>query len=144
MAKKKNGISIAGPYTRRGFLMAGAALMAASALPRPAWAGSKAGESGWAEENCKKPYAYDGSTYPYPIPWLDKNGSHNQPAGPDNEPSSIYHFKGKIARCSGFKGMGTDNNGNRLAFGSPTTDNSFMLGQYFTGRAEQKGAFAHL
>ena len=24
----------------------------------------------------------NGGTEPYPIPWLDKNGSHNQPAGP--------------------------------------------------------------
>jgi hypothetical protein len=31
----------------------------------------------------------NGSTDPYPIPWLDKNGSHNQPAGPNLEPSHI-------------------------------------------------------
>jgi DMSO/TMAO reductase YedYZ molybdopterin-dependent catalytic subunit len=35
----------------------------------------------------------DGPPGPYPIPWLDKNGSHNQPARPDLEPSHIYHFK---------------------------------------------------
>src|ERR1700722_3776624 len=33
-------------------------------------------------------------TDPYPIPWLDKNGSHNQPAALNLEPSHIYHFKG--------------------------------------------------
>ena len=36
----------------------------------------------------------NGGADPYPIPWLDKNGSHNQPAGPNLEPSHIYHFKG--------------------------------------------------
>jgi hypothetical protein len=25
----------------------------------------------------------NGGPAPYPIPWLDKNGSHNQPAGPN-------------------------------------------------------------
>ena len=31
----------------------------------------------------------DGPSGPYPIPWLDMNGSHNQPAGPHLEPSHI-------------------------------------------------------
>ena len=48
----------------------------------------------------------NGGSDPYPIPWLDKNGSHNQPAGPGLEPSHIYHFKGRVARCSTFTGMG--------------------------------------
>ena len=87
---------------------------------------------------------YNGSTDPYPIPWLDKNGSHNQPAGPQLEPSHIYHFKGRIARCAGFVGMGTDNKGNRIAFGTPTTDYGFMQGEYFAGRAPQTGAFTHI
>ena len=39
----------------------------------------------------------NGGTDPYPIPSLDKNGSHNQPAGPNLEPSHIYHFKGRVA-----------------------------------------------
>jgi hypothetical protein len=86
---------------------------------------------------------YNGSTEPYPIPWLDKNGSHNQPAGPQLEPSHIYHFKGRIARCADFAGMGTDNKGNRIAFGTPTTDYGFMQGEYFAGRAAQTGAFTH-
>src|SRR5260370_27463258 len=43
----------------------------------------------------------NGGWCPYPIPWLDKNGNHNQPAGPNVELSNIYHFKGKLARCSG-------------------------------------------
>ena len=47
-----------------------------------------------------KPTTYNGGTEPYPIPWLDKNGSHNQPAGPQLEPSHIYHFKGQVARCA--------------------------------------------
>ncbi len=123
--------------SRRHFLITGAALAATSAL-----------SLGRANSEDKlsgvEPFVYDGSTDPYPIPWLDKNGSHNQPAGLDKEPSHIYHFKGKIARCAGFSGMGTDNQGNRLAFGSPTTDNSFMQGEYFSGRTAHKGTFAHL
>src|SRR5262249_3033231 len=57
----------------------------------------------------------NGGTDPFPIPWLDKNGSHNQPAGPNLEPSHIYHFKGRVARCSTFTGIGTDNQGNQIA-----------------------------
>src|SRR5208283_1249443 len=57
----------------------------------------------------------NGGGCPYPIPWLDKNGNHNQAAVPNVELSSIYHFKGRLARCNGFHGMGTDNQGNRLA-----------------------------
>lgn len=34
----------------------------------------------------------NGGANPYLIPWLDKNGSHNQRAGPNLEPSHIYHF----------------------------------------------------
>jgi hypothetical protein len=87
---------------------------------------------------------YNGGTEPYPIPWLDKNGSHNQPAGPRLEPSHIYHFKGRVARCADFVGMGTDNRGNRIAFGTPTTDYGFMQGEYFAGRTSHSGAFTHI
>jgi hypothetical protein len=86
----------------------------------------------------------NGGTDPYPIPWLDKNGSHNQPAGPNFEPSHIYHFKGRVARCSTFSGMGTDNHGNRIAFGSPTTDYGAMQGEYWAGRAVQRATFTHI
>jgi len=86
----------------------------------------------------------NGGTDPYPIPWLDKNGSHNQPAGPNLEPSHIYHFKGRVARCSTFTGMGTDNKGNRIAFGSPTTDYGVMQGEYWAARSAQQGAFTHI
>ena len=85
-----------------------------------------------------------GGTDPYPIPWIDKNGSHNQPAGPNLEPSHIYHFKGLVARCSTLTGMGTDNNGNRIAFGSPTTDFGLMKGEYWAARTAQHGVFAHI
>ena len=85
----------------------------------------------------------NGGPCPYPIPWLDKNGNHNQAAGPNVELSSIYHFKGQLARCSGFHGMGADNAGNRLAWGTPTTDYSFMAGQYWAARAEHDAIFAH-
>ena len=87
---------------------------------------------------------YNGGADPYPIPWLDKNGSHNQPAGPRLEPSHIFHFKGRVARNSGFVGMGTDNEGNRIPFGSPTTDYGYMQGEYFAARAPQTGTFTHI
>ena len=86
----------------------------------------------------------NGGADPYPNPWLDKNGSHNQPAGPNLEPSHIYHFKGRVARCSTFSGMGTDNQGNRIAFGSPTTDYGVMQGEYWAARAAQQGIFTHI
>ena len=86
----------------------------------------------------------NGGVDPYPIPWLDKNGSHNQPAGPNLEPSHIYHFKGLVARCSTFTGMGTDSHGNRIGFGSPTTDYGLMQGEYWAARTPQHGAFTHI
>jgi len=86
----------------------------------------------------------NGGADPYPIPWLDKNGSHNQPAGPNLEPSHIYHFKGQVARCSTFTGIGTDNQGNRIAFGSPTTDYGVMQGEYWAARTAQQGTFTHI
>lgn len=86
----------------------------------------------------------DGGSEPYPIPWLDKNGSHNQSPGPGMEPASIYHFKGHIARTNNFTGMGTDKKGNRLAFGAPSTDFSFMAGEYYAARQPQQGIFSHI
>jgi len=85
----------------------------------------------------------NGGSCPYPIPWLDKNGNHNQAVMPNVELSSIYHFKGKLARCNGFHGMGTDNKGNRLAWGTPTTDYSYMAGEYWAARQSHQGVFAH-
>jgi hypothetical protein len=78
------------------------------------------------------------------LPWLDKNGSHNQPAGPNLEPSHIYHFKGQVARSSTFTGMGTDNKVNRIAFGTPTTDYGVMRGEYWAARATQHGILTHI
>ena len=92
----------------------------------------------------QEPMTANGGADPYPIPWLDKNGSHNQPAGPNLEPSHIYHFKGRVARCSTFTGMGTDNQGNRIAFGSPTTDYGVMQAEYWAARAAQHGTFTHI
>ena len=92
----------------------------------------------------QQPMTANGGTDPYPIPSLDKNGSHNQPAGPNLEPSHIYHFKGRVARSSTFTGMGTDNQGNRIAFGSPTTDYGVMQGEYWAARAAQQGALTHI
>jgi hypothetical protein len=81
----------------------------------------------------------NGGTEPYPIPWLDKNGSHNQPAGPNLEPSHIYHFKGLVARASTFSGMGADNMANRIVFGTPTTDFGLMQGEYWAARTTHLG-----
>ncbi|MGA8072249.1 MAG: hypothetical protein WB995_02165 [Candidatus Acidiferrales bacterium] len=100
--------------------------------------------SAYHSSNIQQPMTANGGTDPYPIPSLDKNGSHNQPAGPNLEPSHIYHFKGRIARCSTFTGMGTDNQGNRIAFGSPTTDYGVMQGEYWAARAPQQGTFTHI
>lgn len=85
----------------------------------------------------------NGGPCPYPIPWLDKNGNHNQSPMPNVELSNIYHFKGKLARCNGFHGMGTDNKGNRLAWGTATTDYSYMAGEYWAGRQPHEAVFAH-
>ncbi len=87
--------------------------------------------------------ARNGGTAPFPIPWLDKNGSFNQPPGIGNDPSSIFHFKGRIARANGFTGMGTDNQGRRIPFGTITTDYSFMQGEYWAARLARQGTFAH-
>ena len=87
--------------------------------------------------------ASNGGSCPYPIPWLDKNGNHNQSPMPNVELSNIYHFTGKLARCNGFHGMGTDNRGNRLAWGTPTTDYSYMAGEYWAGRQARQAIFAH-
>jgi hypothetical protein len=85
----------------------------------------------------------NGGRCPYPIPWLDKNGNHNQSPMPNVELSNIYHFKGKLARGNGFHGIGTDNKGNRLAWGTATTDYSYMAGEYWAGRQPHEAVFAH-
>jgi hypothetical protein len=85
----------------------------------------------------------NGGPCPYPIPWLDKNGNHNQSPAPNVELSNIFHFQGKLARCNGFHGMGTDNKGNRLAWGTPTTDFSYMAGEYWAARKAHQAVFAH-
>jgi len=124
--------SIACRCSRKTFFGSTAAALLPLALPAGALAASE------------EPATANGGTDPYPIPWLDKNGSHNQPAGPHAEPSHIYHFKGLVARCSTFAGMGTDNHGNRIAFGSPTTDYGVMRGEYRAARTTQRGTFSHI
>jgi hypothetical protein len=85
----------------------------------------------------------NGGPCPFPIPWLDKNGNHNQSPMANVELSNIFHFSGKLARCNGFHGMGTDNHGNRYAWGNPTTDFSYMAGEYWAARQPHQGIFAH-
>lgn len=112
------------------FMIAGASLLFSRKSP-----GAESGE--WSAPS-------NGSAEPYPIPWLDKNGSHNQSPGPGMEPSSIFHFKGHVARCNAFTGTGTDNQKNRVSFGAPSTDFSFMEGEYFAARQAQSGIFSHI
>ena len=118
-------------------LAAGLALVAAL-LP---WA---AGLAPGQPETRPVLFDYDGSKDPFPIPWLDANGSHNQMPGDKKEPSHIYHFKGLVARCNGFAGQGTDGAGNPVAFGTKTTDFGIMVGEYYAGRTVHEGAFVHL
>jgi len=127
--------------TGRRNLLRGAALAAAS-MGAPSLAGCATAATAQRGGVIQPPVG--GSDEPYPIPWLDKNGSHNQ-AGPGLEPSSIYHFKGRIARAAEFVGSGGDSAGNRLAFGTRTTDNSFMQGECWTSqRLTRRGAWTHL
>jgi len=127
-------------YTRRHFLSTSLSIASAGAVSllfsNDVTADSKLPDS--------QLHTYNGGTDPYPIPWLDKNGNHNQPAGPQLEPSHIYHFKGQVARCAGFVGMGTDNKGERIAFGTPTTDYGYMQGEYFAGRTPHMGTLTHI
>jgi hypothetical protein len=120
-------------YSRRDILKSSALSILPLAIPSASFASDD-----------QEPRTANGGTDPYPIPWLDKNGSHNQPAGPNLEPSHIYHFKGRVSRCSTFTGVGTDNQGNRIAFGSPTTDYGAMHGEYWAARAAQQGTFTHI
>lgn len=125
-------IPLSHQQTRRDALKSAGAAVVALAAPRE------------MRRSTTAPLAPNGGTDPFPIPWLDKNGSHNQPGAPNLEPSHIYHFKGRVARCSTFTGMGTDNHGNRIAFGSPTTDYGVMQGEYWAARTEQHGTFTHI
>lgn len=126
------------PYTRREIIKAGALAVIPLAVPSAMYALEDESPQGGGTMTA------NGGTDPYPIPWLDKNGSHNQPAGTNLEPAHIYHFKGRVARSSTFTGMGTDNKGNRFAFGSPTTDYGVMQGEYWASRTTQQGTFTHI
>jgi len=125
---------------RRMCLEIGAMAAMASLLPAPMLSGENSA--------CAPPIPdgkpANGGPCPYPIPWLDKNGNHNQMPKPNVELNHIFHFKGKLARCAGFTGMGTDNHGNRLAWGTGTTDFSYMAGEYWAARKPQQGVYAHI
>jgi hypothetical protein len=127
---------------RRHLMSVGMASVVAGLIPRPLLQAQSAPQS------CAPPIPPEhslanGGPCPYPIPWLDKNGNHNQSPMANVELSNIYHFKGKLARCNGFHGMGTDNQGNRLAWGTPTTDYSYMAGEYWAARQPHQAVFAH-
>lgn len=98
-----------------------------------------------ARDATRPPSEIDGTSDPFPIPWLDRNGSHNQVPAPNQEPAHIFHFRGAIARCNDFEGMGTDARGKRLRFGGPTTDIGLMRGSYVaTDGTVRNGTFLHL
>ena len=80
----------------------------------------------------------------YPIPWLYKNGSYNQSPGPGMEPSSVYHFKGKITRCNDFTGIGTDNKGNRISFGAPRGISHLCVGFLVKQRSKRPNRNSYL
>ena len=120
-------------HTRRDILKSGTLALIPFALPSATVASPE-----------QKLMTANGGTEPYPIPWLDKFGSHNQAAGLNNEPSHIFHFKGRVVRCNAFTGMGTDNRGNRIAFGAPSTDYGIMQGEYWAARSTQHGTFVHI
>ncbi len=127
---------------RRHLLKLGLVSAAAASLPNLALHAQSSPES------CAPPIPQDhmpsnGGSCPYPIPWLDKNGNHNQSPMANVELSNIFHFSGKLARCAGFHGMGTDNQGNRLAWGNPTTDYSYMAGEYWAARKAHQAIFSH-
>jgi len=126
-------------YTRRGFV--GTTLGVAAAGAASLLLSDEAAADSKPQTERR---TYNGSTDPYPLPWLDKFGDHHQPAGANLDPSDIFHFKGRIVRCANFAGMGTDNKGNRIAFGAPSTDYGIMQGEYFAARAPQTGAFVHI
>lgn len=139
--------------TRRDFLRAGlgaAATLGLGTMPGcapPLSSGVHSGDMLPINEPIARLDAIDvtnGGSDPFPIPWLDRNGSHNQSPGPEMEPSNIFHFRGKVARSNDFTGMGTDQDGRRLAFGAKSTDFSFMQGEYFAGREARRGAFGHI
>ena len=62
----------------------------------------------------------------------------------NSEPSHIYHFKGRVARCSGFNGAGSDGKGERLLFGTKTTDYGIMDGEYWAARTSRRETFTHI
>ena len=132
-----------GRVNRRQFLLAGASAAAAAGVLN-SLSLSQALAADTTDNYQFGPLTLDGPESPFPLPWLDKNGSHNQSPGPNAEPSSIYHFRGYIARCNDFRGMGTDNDGNRIAFGAPSTDFSLLTGEYWAGRTARGGAFSHI
>lgn len=128
--------------SRRRLLKAGAVSLVASSMP------DRLLRAQSTPSTCAPPIPQNhepanGGNCPYPIPWLDKNGNHNQVPMANVELSSIYHFQGKLARCNGFHGMGTDNKGNRLAWGTPSTDYSYMAGEYWAGRQAHQAVFTH-
>lgn len=139
--------------TRRDFLRAGVGVAAAAGLAAvPGCTPAMRSGIGVATTQVRnEPIAAldaidaaNGGTDPFPIPWLDRNGSHNQSPDPEMEPSNIFHFRGRVARSNDFSGMGTDQDGHRVAFGAKSTDFSFMQGEYFAGRESRRGAFGHI
>lgn len=141
------------PTSRRDFLRAGLGVAAAAGLAAiPGCAPAMRSATGGATTPVRNAPidaldaidVANGGADPFPIPWLDKNGSHNQSPDPETEPSNIFHFRGRVARSNDFTGMGTDQDGRRIAFGAKSTDFSYMQGEYVAGREARHGEFGHI
>ncbi len=135
----------AGETGRRSFLAAGLGLAGTAGAARLGGLALAAGPKEKKPRGDVMAPPVGGSPEPSAIPWLDKNGSHNQMPAPGMEPSSIFHFQGRIARANAFEGTGKDGAGNELPWGAVSTDFSFMDGTYWpTDRIERRGTFSHL
>jgi hypothetical protein len=67
----------------------------------------------------------NGGSEPYPIPWLDKNGSHNQPARPN---FAYLSLQGLVARCRTSGGQQRESNRIRQPDHTLRTDARRILG----------------
>ena len=85
---------------RRSLLRAGTAAAGLSALT-PLFSVPLLGAEACQPPIPKGHEPSNGGSCPFPIPWLDKNGNHNQMPKADVELSHIFHFQGKLGRCAG-------------------------------------------
>jgi len=125
--------------SRRSLLGAGAAGLAALAMPRAARAVAPT-----ALDARISAAEFGDVPLPLPIHELDKNHHHNVPPGPYTEPSEILNFRGTVATAV-LVGTARDQTGRKLSLGGAGTDVRFMSGEYRTADgATHRGTFTHL